>query len=126
MMNFLLKFNNLKSSYDANVKEFDGTWNVKWVFAGGACQSAEYLKENFGIDKLDVTLKDGAIITDTADYGMSLNNGRLVFGTKDQLQKMICSVKVSHRRKRERSSLRLISLLAKTARLKIISKPHAV
>ena len=74
----------------ADVKEFDGTWNVKWVSAGGACQAAEYLKENFGIDKLDVTLKDGAIITDTADYGMSLNNGRLVFGTKDQLQKMIC------------------------------------
>ena len=73
-----------------DVKEFDGTWNVKWVSAGGACQAAEYLKENFGIDKLDVTLKDGAIITDTADYGMSLNNGRLVFGTKDQLQKMIC------------------------------------
>lgn len=73
-----------------DVKEFDGTWNVKWVFTGGACQSAEYLKENFGIDQLNVTLKDGAIITDTADFGMSLNTGRLVFGTANQLQKVIC------------------------------------
>lgn len=73
-----------------DVKEFDGTWNVKWVVSGGACQSAEYLKENFGIDKLDVTLKDGAIITDTVDFGMSLNTGRLVYGTADQLQKVIC------------------------------------
>ena len=44
-----------------DVKEFDGTWNVKWVSAGGACQAAEYLKENFRIDKRGLLAqRDGA------------------------------------------------------------------
>lgn len=72
-----------------DVSEFDGNWNVKWIWSANGCQSVEYLQEAFGLDNLFLVLENGALVMDDADYGMTLNSGRLVFGTADVLKKVI-------------------------------------
>lgn len=66
--------------------DFNGTWNVKWMWMNGAYQSVEYLRYNFDLETLTVVLEDGVLKTSDTDYGLAFSEGLLYFTSGDELQ----------------------------------------
>lgn len=64
-----------------NISDFDGTWDVKWIWNNGVCQSIEYLRRQFGMDSITVELENGTLKTEEADFGMVFSEGMLYFST---------------------------------------------
>ena len=69
--------------------DFNGTWNVQWIWYNGAYQSIEYLQYNFGMESVSVALEDGTLHTDDVDFGLTFSEGMLYFASEGEIQVII-------------------------------------